>query len=106
MRQRPQISVSLAWLAVIFWGAGYARGRERLRQTDLHTVYQQVNRESFGGELPDVAVKWAELPDDYGVGIFYPDGTNKKENERASVTTEGTVLGTVCPYERPPPTTP
>ncbi len=95
MRQRLQISVSLACLAVIFWGAGYARGRERLRQTDLHTVYQQVNRESFGGELPDVAVKWAELPDDYGVVIFYPDGTTEIEIDRASVTSEEQLLETM-----------
>jgi predicted SprT family Zn-dependent metalloprotease len=95
MRQKLQISVSLASLAVIFWGAGYARGRERLRQTDLHAVYQQVNRESFAGELPDVSVKWAELPDDYGVAIFYPDGTAEIEIDRASVISEEQLLETM-----------
>jgi predicted SprT family Zn-dependent metalloprotease len=95
MCQRLQISVSLACLAVIFWGAGYARGRERLRQTDLHAVYQQVNRESFAGGLPDVSVKWAELPDDYGVAIFYPDGTAEIEIDRASVTSEEQLLETM-----------
>jgi hypothetical protein len=95
MRQRFKISLSLACLAVIFWGAGYARGRERLRQTDLHAVYQQVNRDSFGSNLPDVSVKWAELPDDYGVAIFYPNGTVEIEIDRASVTSEEQLLETM-----------
>jgi predicted SprT family Zn-dependent metalloprotease len=95
MRQRLQISLSLACLAVIFWGAGYARGRERFRQTDLHAVYQQVNRDSFGSNLPDVSVKWAELPDDYGVAIFYPDGTVEIEIDRESVTSEEQLLETM-----------
>ena len=95
MRQRLQISVSLACLAVIFWGAGSARGWERLRQIDLHAVYQQVNRDSFGSNLPDGSVKWSDLPDDYGVAIFYPDGTAEIEIDRASVTSEEQLLETM-----------
>jgi predicted SprT family Zn-dependent metalloprotease len=95
MRQRLQISVSLACLAVIFWGAGYARGRERLRQTDLHAVYQQVNRESFAGQLLDVSVKWSDLANDYGVTLFYPDGTAEIEIDRASVTSEQQLMATM-----------
>jgi predicted SprT family Zn-dependent metalloprotease len=95
MRPRSQISVSLACLAIICYGTGYATGRERLRQTDLHGVYQQVNRESFAGRLLDVSVKWSELPDDYGVTIFYPDGTAEIEIDRASVTSEQQLMETM-----------
>jgi SprT-like family protein len=76
-------------------GCGLCRGRERLRQTDLHAVYQQVNRDSFGSNLPDVSVKWAELPDDYGVAVFYPDGTVEIEIDRESVTSEEQLLETM-----------
>ena len=76
-------------------GCGLCAGRERLRQTDLHAVYQQVNRDSFGSNLPDVSVNWAELPDDYGVAIFYPDGTMEIEIDRASVTSEEQLLETI-----------
>jgi len=95
MRQRLQISVSLACLGIICYGTGYAVERERLRQTDLHAVFQQVNRESFAGELPDVSVKWSDLPDDYGVTIFSPDGTAEIEIDRASVTSEKQLLETM-----------
>jgi predicted SprT family Zn-dependent metalloprotease len=95
MRQRIQISISLACLAIICYRTGYATGRERLRQMDLHAVYQQVNRESFSGQLPDVLVKWSDLPDDYGVTIFYPDGTAEIEIDRASVTSEKQLLETM-----------
>jgi hypothetical protein len=46
----------LSSLGIIFGGMTYARGRELLRQTDPHRVYEQINRESFDGELPDVPV--------------------------------------------------
>jgi predicted SprT family Zn-dependent metalloprotease len=95
MRQRAQITVSLTLVAVIFYGTGYALGRERLRQTDLHTLYQQVNRESFSGQLPDVLVKWSDLLDDYGVAIFYPDGTAEIEIDRASVTSDQQLMETM-----------
>ena len=95
MRQKFQISVSLACLAIICYGTGYATGRERLLQTDLHAVYQQVNRDSFGANLPDVSVKWSDLPDDYGVTIFYRDGTAEIEIDRASVTSEEQLLETM-----------
>ena len=95
MRQRFQISISLACLAIICYGTGYATGRERLRQTDLHAVFQQVNRDSFSGNLPDVSVKWSDLPNDYGVTIFYPDGTAEIEIDRASVTSEQQLMKTM-----------
>ena len=95
MRQRFQISISLACLAIICYGSGYATGREQLRQTELHAVYQQVNRDSFGGNLQDVSVKWSDLPNDYGVTIFYPNGMAEIEIDRASVTSEQQLMETM-----------
>jgi predicted SprT family Zn-dependent metalloprotease len=85
MRRAVQITVSLACLAVILFGARYAWGRERLRQTDLQIVYQQINQESFNGELTDVVVEWSELPDDYGETTFYDDGRVAIRIDRESV---------------------
>jgi predicted SprT family Zn-dependent metalloprotease len=95
MRQRIQISFSLALVAFVFYGTGYALGRGRLLQTDLHAVYQQINRESFGGQLPDVLAKWSDLPGDYGATIFYADGTAEIEIDRASVTSEQQLIETM-----------
>lgn len=66
----------------------YARGRELPRHTDPHQVYGQINRESFDGELPDVPVVWGDLTGDYGVTLFYPDGSVKIVIDRQSVTSE------------------
>jgi predicted SprT family Zn-dependent metalloprotease len=93
--RRLDITVGLLSVATVFYGTGYALGQERLRQTDLLAVYQQVNRDSFGSNLPDVSVKWADLPNDYGVAIFYPDGTTEIEIDRGSVTSEEQLLETM-----------
>ncbi len=88
MRRTIQLIVSGVCLTTIFASAKYAVGRERLRQTNLHDFYQQVNRESFQGNLPDVSIAWSDLPDEYGVTNFYSDGTATIGIDRASVTTE------------------
>lgn len=93
--RRHDITLGLLSVAILFYSTGYTLGRERLRQTDLHAVYQQVNRESFNGRLPDVLVKWSDLVDVYGVAIFYPDGTAEIEIDRASVTSEKQLLETM-----------
>ena len=49
-------------LAVICFGVRYAVGRERLRDPDhLHALYQETNKDFFGGQLPDVVVKAEDL---------------------------------------------
>ena len=59
---RWRILVSLLCLAVICFGVGYAVGRERLRDADhLHALYQETNREFFGGQPLDVGVKSHDL---------------------------------------------
>ena len=88
MRGLIQVVVSVICLGIIFGGMTYARGRELLRQTDPHRVYKQINRESFDGELPDVPVVWGDLIGDYGVTLFYPDGSVKIVIDRQSVTSE------------------
>ncbi len=88
MRRLIQIAVSLICLGIIFGGVTYARGRQLLRQTDLHRVYEQINRESFDGELPDVLVVWGDLTVDYGLTLFYPDKSVKIVIDRQSVTSE------------------
>jgi hypothetical protein len=66
VRKSVQIGVSMVCVAVILGGARYAWARESFRLTDLHSVYQEINRESFGGQLMDATVEWAELDNAYG----------------------------------------
>jgi predicted SprT family Zn-dependent metalloprotease len=88
VRRLIQIAVSLSCPGIIFGGMTNARGRELPRQTDPHQVYEQINRKSFDGELPDVPVVWGDLTGDYGVTLFYPDGSVKIVIDRQSVTSE------------------
>jgi len=70
-------------------------GRERLRQSDPHRVYEQINRESFDGKLPDVSVVWGDLTGDYGVTLFYIDGSVEIVVDRQSVTSEHQLQETI-----------
>ncbi len=90
------IAIGLMSVAAIFWGAGYAVGRERLRSTDTHTVYQRVNTESFGGHLPDVQVEWGETGEgNYGMTYFYDDGAVEIAIDWRTVKTEQKLLETM-----------
>jgi hypothetical protein len=86
VRRLIHIAVSLICLGIVFGGVTYARGREPLRQINLHRVYEEINRESFNRELPDVSVVWGDLTGDYGLTIFYPDNSVKIVIDRQSVT--------------------
>ena len=69
---RWRILVSLLSLAIICFGVGYAVGRERLRDPDhLHTLYQETNKQFFGGQMPDVELKAHDLSDEDAAGITY-----------------------------------
>ena len=85
MRPLIQIAVSVICLAIIFGGMTYARGSELPRKTDPQRVYEQINLESFDGELPNVPVVWGDLTGDYGVTLFFPDGSVKIVIDRQSV---------------------
>jgi hypothetical protein len=74
VRHTLYIVISVACIGLIFAGANFAIGRERTRHTDLHAAYQQINRESFRSELPDVRVEWADLRNEYSVTTPYSDG--------------------------------
>jgi hypothetical protein len=63
-------------VATIFFGVRYAIGREQLRSPDhlhLHALYQQTNREFFGGQLPDVVLKVEDLSDANAEGETYKE---------------------------------
>jgi hypothetical protein len=95
MRRSLQLTVSLVCAGIILFGARYAVGRERLRQTDLSGLYQRVNQESFHGELPDAVVEWSALPDKYDTTTFYSDGAVEIEIDRVSVTSEEQLMKTM-----------
>ncbi|SRR6266404_1030251 len=58
--------VSLSALSVIVGGAAYAYQRERLANTDLNPVFQQINQQYFDGELSGVRVEWRTMDDRLG----------------------------------------
>jgi hypothetical protein len=58
--------VSLVLIAVICGGLTYAHNRESLRETELGPVFEQINRESFAGELSGVWVEWSHLDQEGG----------------------------------------
>jgi len=71
---RWRILVSLLSMAIICFGVGYAVGRERLRDPDhLHALYQETNKQFFGGQLCDVEVKSHDLSDEDAAGITYQE---------------------------------
>jgi predicted SprT family Zn-dependent metalloprotease len=75
---RWRILVSLLSLAIICLGVGYAVGRERLRDPDhLHALYQETNKQFFGGQLPDVELKAHDLSDQNAEGITYQETENR-----------------------------
>lgn len=80
--RRIDITIGLLAVATVFYGAECAIGRERLRSTDPHSLYEQINRESFNGELPDASVKWSDLADDYGAMTLYSNDSAEIEIDR------------------------
>lgn len=75
---RWRITVSLLCLAIIFFGVGYAIGRERLRDPNhIHALYQQTNKKYFDGQLRDVELKVHDLSDEKAEGITYQESAEK-----------------------------
>ena len=58
--------ISAAAVLVIVSGFHCAWSRGRADDSDLHSLYQQINLEYFGGRLPDADVEWGNLDSDYG----------------------------------------
>jgi hypothetical protein len=61
-------------ITVIFGGIVYAHNREVVRETNLNSVFQEINREHFGGELSGVQVEWNSLDQEYGETRESPTG--------------------------------
>lgn len=75
---RWRVFVSLMLLAVILFGVGYAVGRERLRDPDhLHALYQQTNKQFFGGQLRDVELKAHDLTGEEAEGLTYQESEDR-----------------------------
>ena len=97
MRRLVLFIVSLGCLGIILGGAGYADSRDQFRQTDLHSLYQNVNRTSFEGRLPDVAVSWGDLSkdDSYGITHFNKEVPYSMELDRGTVRSESFALDVI-----------
>ena len=93
MKRLRQFATCAVLLAVIFGCVRYAVAREQLRDLDLHAMFQDINHESFNGELPDVPIEWADLADKYGVTTY--DGTFEIRVDRATNTSRADVVGTL-----------
>jgi len=82
---------------VLLRGTGKAAPREPLRQADLHSLYQEVNRESFDGKLPDLTVSWGDLSKDnaYGITHFDKEVPYSMELDRRTVESESFALDVI-----------
>jgi hypothetical protein len=75
---RSRNLIPLLSVATIFFGVRYAIGREQLRSPDhLHALYQQTNREFFGGQLPDVVLKVEDLSGGNAEGVTYKEAEDR-----------------------------
>ena len=73
--------ISIVAVAVIFGGASFAHSQEQLRDPDyLHALYQETNREYFGGTLPDAELTREDLSGEDAAGH------TTKEGERFIIT--------------------
>ncbi|HJZ65069.1 MAG TPA: SprT-like domain-containing protein [Candidatus Acidoferrum sp.] len=59
---------------MIVGGAVYAYNRERLADTDLNPVFQEINRNYFDGALSGARVEWGHLDQEYGETRRFDDG--------------------------------
>jgi predicted SprT family Zn-dependent metalloprotease len=84
--------------AAIWASVQYAVARERVRSVSLNAVYQQLNRESFQGQLPDAEIVWSDLTERKGLTHWMDDGSFKIEIDRATNPSERELLDTV-PHE-------
>lgn len=97
MRRLALFLVSLGCFGIILGGAGHAASREQIQPMDLHHLYQDVNRDSFDGQLPDVAVRWGDLSkeDAYGITHFEKGTPYLMEVDRLSVRSESFAIDVI-----------
>jgi predicted SprT family Zn-dependent metalloprotease len=75
VRRLIQLAVSIVAVMTIVAGAAYAYDRESFRDTDLHALYNQMNRDDFQGALPQSQIMWARLDDAYAEAGVGDDGS-------------------------------
>jgi predicted SprT family Zn-dependent metalloprotease len=75
VRRLIQIAVSIVAVVTIIAGGTYAYDRESFRDTDLHALYNRMNREDFHGALPQSQIMWAKLDDAYAEAGVGDDGS-------------------------------
>jgi predicted SprT family Zn-dependent metalloprotease len=95
MRSRLHVGISLVGVGVILFGVRYASGREQVHDADLRSLYQDINRESFAGQLPDISIEWADLPESYGKARMYLDGSADIQISRQIVKTDSDLRNTM-----------
>jgi predicted SprT family Zn-dependent metalloprotease len=75
MRRFLHIALSVIALSASIAAAVYAYDRESFRNTDLHALYQQMNRDDFQLALPQSQIMWSKLDDASGEAGVGDDGS-------------------------------
>ena len=88
---------ALGTLGMVLRGASYAYAGESIRQEDLQRFYQDINRTSFDGKLPDLPVRWGDLTeaDAYGITRFDRDVPYAMELDRQTVRSKSFALDVI-----------
>ena len=70
---------------------------DEIAQEDLQQFYQEINRESFAGKLPDVPVRWGDLTADdaYGITHFQSGVPYAMELDRQTVKSKSFALDVI-----------
>src|SRR5882762_11880157 len=96
--------ISLACLDVALGHSIYAAGVRGLylqnpdmQEEDLQQFYQEINRQSFDGKLPDVPVRWGNLTEDdaYGITHFKSGVPYAMELDRETVKSKSFALDVI-----------
>jgi predicted SprT family Zn-dependent metalloprotease len=65
--------------------------RERVRDTNLHAVYQQINRKYFAGDLGDARIQWGSLTDAPAKTYTDADGSVRIVLDAQSIASESDI---------------
>ena len=96
--------VSLGCLDVALGRVSHAAGvrslylpNPEIKEADLQGFYQEINRESFSGALPDVRVRWGDLTeaDAYGITHFERGVPYAMELDRKTVLSRSFALDVI-----------
>jgi predicted SprT family Zn-dependent metalloprotease len=66
------LAVAILSLATICFGVRYAIAQEDRRTPQhLESMYRELNRQCFSGELPHARIQWSDLTDEQDEGLTY-----------------------------------